>query len=464
MAGKYELESILGEGGMGAVWRARNMALDARVAIKVLRASGDRAVLRARLLQEARAAAKLSHPAIVKVFDVGQTESGDPFIVMELLTGSSLGTLLAQQGRLPGTQAVRILLPIVDALWFAHGKSIVHRDLKPDNVFIAQDEAAVQPKLVDFGIVKVEQREHDGQLTQDGVVLGSPDYMSPEQARGQDDVDHRSDVWGLCVVLYEVIAGHPPFKGSNYNALMRQIVEATPPTLRELAVADEQLSAIVARGLSKQRAERFESMGELGRALATWLLSHGVNEDICGTTLEAKWLRGTDPQGRPMRASLISLTDAWPSEGGSGIRPHGLLPATTLPAPAPPAPAPALVSARRLRWSALAAAGAGGVAWLAWWLGGNGPQIAPPPATSAIPLVAASAPPVSLEPQPLRLADLPIEAAPAEEPALVPSGKVSSPPVRGTAKRLPVGSRPAPPAAGSGKVEPDGRGDLISPY
>src|SRR5262249_53195857 len=153
-----------------------------------------------------------------------------------------------------------------------------------------------------------------------GDVLGSPDYMSPEQARGQDDVNHLSDIWSFTVVLYEAISGRTPFKGNNYNALLRQIVEDTPPTLHELSAGDAQLSAIVARGLSKQPEQRFASMGELGRALAQWLLDRGVSEDICGATLEARWLRTTESQGRAGRATFSSIADVWPIEKGSGVR------------------------------------------------------------------------------------------------------------------------------------------------
>ena len=334
IAGKYQFEELLGQGGMGMVWRARNVALDSLVAIKVVRATSDKALLQGRLVQEARAAAKLAHPAIVKVFDVGQTESGDPFIVMELLQGNSLGQILEAEGRLPAVQAVRTLLPIADALWLAHDKGVVHRDLKPDNVFVEQHDSGIQPKLVDFGIVKLQGADAESHLTKAGDVLGSPDYMSPEQARGQDDVGHLSDVWSFCVVLYETIAGRTPFKGANYNALLRQIVEDHPPTLRQLAAADDELSAIVARGLSKQPDQRFASMGGLGRALAQWLLQQGVTEDICGSTLEAKWLRGTDPHGRAARATLTSLSDAWAAESGSGVRRNELQPVNTLPAPA----------------------------------------------------------------------------------------------------------------------------------
>ena len=330
--GKYELELLLGQGGMGAVWRAKNVALDSLVAIKVVRAAGDRALLRGRLVQEARAAAKLRHPAIVKVFDVGQTDTGDPFIVMELLQGDSLGKILEREGRLSAVQAVRSLLPICDALWLAHDKGIVHRDLKPDNVFIVQHEGTLQPTLVDFGIVKIQEADAESHLTKAGDVLGSPDYMSPEQARGLDDVNHLTDVWSFTVVLYETISGQTPFKGANYNALLRQIVEDTPPSLQELAAADAELSAIVARGLAKDPARRFASMGELGRALATWLVNRGVHEDICGATLENRWLRGTDAQGRAGRATLTSIGDGWPLETGSGIRRNAPAPINTQPA------------------------------------------------------------------------------------------------------------------------------------
>jgi serine/threonine-protein kinase len=156
-------------------------------------------------------------------------------------------------------------------------------------------------------------------------------------------VGHLTDVWSFCVVLYEAVAGRTPFKGANYNALLRQIVEDTPPTLRELAAADDELSAIVARGLSKQPEQRFASMGELGRALAQWLLQHGVTEDICGSTLEAKWLRTADPSGRAGRATLASISDAWSSESGSGVR-RNVHQVNTIPAPSrdgTPAPATA---------------------------------------------------------------------------------------------------------------------------
>jgi len=317
IAGKYRLDQILGQGGMGTVWQAHNVALDSPVAIKVLSAAVDSSALRERLLIEARAAAKLAHPAIVKVFDVDETERGAPFIVMELLSGASLGALLAREARLPPARAVQLLLPIVDALRLAHDKGLVHRDVKPDNVFIVDGDGATQPKLVDFGIVKVEHLPGDSSLTRDGDVMGSPDYMSPEQARGEAEITSATDIWALSVVLYECIAGNPPFSGPNYNALLWQIVEAEPQTLAQLGSADQELSAIVARGLSKQPAARFSSMRELGRALAEWLLKQGITEDVCGTSLESRW----SPQGGAREGSGPWNSSVWSAEARSGLRP-----------------------------------------------------------------------------------------------------------------------------------------------
>ena len=289
LSGKYRLESVLGEGGMGAVWRASNVLLDLPVAIKLIRADLDRSSLRARLQVEARSAAKLGHPAIVRVYDVGESEFGDPFIVMELMHGETLAKMISQ-GRLSAARTVQLLLPIIDALAMAHSCGIVHRDLKPDNLMIAREQQRIQPKILDFGIAKLtDPRDSDHKLTEVGMVVGSPDYMSPEQARGRDDVDAGSDIWAICVVLYEAVTGSTPFSASNYNALLRAIVEDDPKSLVEHAAGDQALWEIVKRGLAKERRDRQATMGELGQALAGWLLSHCVFEDACGTSLESKW-------------------------------------------------------------------------------------------------------------------------------------------------------------------------------
>lgn len=294
IAGKYLLLEKLGEGGMGAVWRAHNNALAIDVAIKLLHAeeldAPDGPLLGDRLLQEARAAASLGHPAIARVFDFGTSERGDPYIVMELLKGEDLAGALARRGRISASKAVSTLMPIAHALAAAHSKGIVHRDLKPENIFLARSEdGRVQPKLVDFGIAKVE-RSKSHRLTQTGTMLGSPIYMSPEQARG-DDVDHLADVWSLCVVLYEMITGRPPFEGKNYNALLYAILADEPPPITSLAAGDEELWAVLKRGFEKVPGKRWPSIRELGVELAKWLMARGVREDISGASLAVQWLR-----------------------------------------------------------------------------------------------------------------------------------------------------------------------------
>jgi eukaryotic-like serine/threonine-protein kinase len=297
LSGKYRLESLLAEGGMGAVWRATNLPLDLPVAIKLIRADLDGSALRARLQQEARSVAKLGHPAIVRIYDVGETEFGDPFIVMELLRGGTLAQLLAP-GRLSAVRAVQLLLPIVDACAVAHARGIVHRDLKPDNLLIALDDQRTQPKILDFGIAKWTDPRDPSRLTEIGAVLGSPEYMSPEQARGRDDVDFRTDIWSLCVVLYEAVTGQVPFSAPNYNALVRAIVEDEPTPLLNHTAGDAELWEILKRGLAKATGERQGSMAELGQALARWLLLQGAHEDACGSSVESKWLRrSSDPLG-----------------------------------------------------------------------------------------------------------------------------------------------------------------------
>jgi serine/threonine-protein kinase len=479
IAGKYELEEKLGQGGMGAVFRARNTTLDMPVAIKLIRADLNRELLSGRLLQEARAAAKLSHPAIVRVFDVGQTALGEPFIVMELLSGESLSSVMDREGRLTSSRAVQLLLPIADALSAAHGKGFVHRDVKPDNVFIVVTEEQLQPKLVDFGIVKLEQRDKNSQLTQVGTVLGSPDYMSPEQARGLENIDLRSDVWSFAVMLYEAIAGETPFSSKNYNALLRMIVEDEPKTLLDLKAADTELSAIVARAMSKDPALRFQSMGQFGRALAEWLAAQGLTEDACGVSLEAKWLsRSSDPTGRHLlRPSRPGGPDSWP-EPPSGVRAVrsdlGTAPTVALGkeagTPISVSPLATTVAPRGRKLYLNLAAGAVALALPLLWLGlssSSGPE---PAAGSSVfeaapelPAVTPrAAPPVAAPPPAARVPVAAVEpeaSAPSAAPSVAPKAaaktKAPAAPAKPAATAKPATASAPAPAQGS---------DLLSPY
>ena len=309
VAGKYVLVRRLGAGGMGVVWVAHNRVLDMHVAIKLidLEQSPHPKRMADRLLQEARAAARIAHPAICRVFDFGETEAGDPFIVSELLHGETLGAFLQESPRLDSLRAVQMLLPIIDGLAAAHAKGIVHRDIKPDNIFLSRDDVSrLQPKLLDFGIARLVDAER--KITLDGTLLGTPGYMSPEQARGDADIDVRTDVWGVGVVLYEMLTGTHPFGGDNYNALLWAIVHEAPVPVTDLGAGDAELWSILGRALAKDPAARWASMRELGVALAAWLLARGVQEDVAGGSLRTTWqeLAAPGSEGAP-RESRVSL-------------------------------------------------------------------------------------------------------------------------------------------------------------
>ncbi len=287
---KYRLIRPLDQGGMGMVWVAHHQDLDAPVAIKLIRAEVQSEETTRRLTTEARALAKLGHPAILQVYDFGKTEQGDPYIVTELLHGECLDGALDRQVKLDAFTAVQLMLPVADGLAVAHGRGIVHRDLKPANIFLARTLAGrIQPKILDFGIAQVAQAQ-DTKITREGVLMGSPVYMSPEQARGKAAVDQRTDVWAFCIALYECLTGTVPFDGENYNAVMRAIIEDQPEPTTRLCAGDPALWAIIERGLQKHPDQRWQSIQEVGTALAQWLWDQGISEDISRTALHSTWL------------------------------------------------------------------------------------------------------------------------------------------------------------------------------
>lgn len=429
----YRLRGLLGQGGMGDVWLAHNEALDVDVAVKLVRpASGEKDAAE-RLLREARAAARLGHPAIVRVFDFGQTDGGDPFIVMERLEGEDLATALGRLGKLRPAKAVRTLLPIAHALVAAHGKGIVHRDLKPENVFLARNEGdRLQPKIVDFGIAQVDRIKNPG-APNSGELLGSPAYMAPEQARG-GEVDERADQWSFAVVLYEAIAGVRPFIGETPDAVLQAILSASPPRLPGTSGADDDLWAIVRRALEKDPSARFPTMKEFGEALAGWLLASGVNEDITGAALQTAWGLGPEPAHDNSLGSLRPLPHLDAPRAGLSTQIRN-----ELPAPGPP-------SSNKL---VLITAGVAAVlGTLIGVLVGAKPHPRPNPATSAS--SGATRAPGSSE-----VASRPKEAIPVEPLDQIPLdnravGSAPTPGVKGAA-----GPHPKP-QAGFGHEKPGG--------
>lgn len=264
--GKYRIERVLGEGGMGIVYEAVHTKLEQRVAIKLmLPEMQDRPNLLARFEREARAAAKLKSKHVPRVYDVDVTSDGLPFIVMELLTGRDLATLLEQRQLLPAGEAVHYIMQAASALREAHVRGIVHRDLKPANVFLAEEDDGVVVKVLDFGISKELLSGKVG-LTSEHAIVGTVFYMSPEQVRA-GTIDHRSDIWSLGALLFELLSGRPPFLGS-LTRVSADIVSVDPPELRSLRPeVPAGLAAAVHRALQRNPNARFPDMLTLMQAL-----------------------------------------------------------------------------------------------------------------------------------------------------------------------------------------------------
>ena len=256
--GRYRVERLLGEGGMGAVYEGRHVLVGKRVAIKMLHAeyATSEEVLK-RFYREAQAAAAIGHKNIIDIFDVGVTTANEPYIAMEYLQGEDLESLLDREGKVSVEAALGILEPALLALEAAHAKGIVHRDLKPANIFLLRDDGGSPVvKLIDFGISKVTGTGST-KLTQTGSLLGTPAYMSPEQARGDADVDHRTDIYSMGVILYQMLTGELPFQGAHYNELLINVLTAAPRPPRKLEPSiPAEVEALVLRELDKNRTLR----------------------------------------------------------------------------------------------------------------------------------------------------------------------------------------------------------------
>jgi len=403
LAGRYQVVRRIGEGGMGAVYEAKHTLIGKRVAVKVLLekfiAKSD---FVARLLQEARLASSIGHENIVDVTDFGTTDDGRSFVVMEFLDGESLAELTMREAPLPIERSLRIARQAASALGAAHAKGIFHRDVKPENIYLVRRGEADFVKVVDFGISKAvkpggaEEGADAYRLTHTGLLLGTPLYMSPEQARGDEDLDHRVDIWALGVMLYECLTGEVPFRANNYLQIISQVLTHTPAPpsqLRpELGIPDA-VETVVMRAMEKDRAKRYQTMAELEHDLDR-LLAGDQNVGLPPATATS-----SAPTSVPSRWPLVTAAVVLVGGIGYAVSRWSTTASVAAPAPAVVAvPAPASPP----------------------------PTVAPPGAPAALPPAVA---PATASPGPERVAVAPVRRVRphAERPAKPPAKAAAKP-------------------------------------
>ena len=443
LVGKYRVERVLGQGGMGIVVAARHEQLDDYVAIKLMLpevAASPDAV--ARFVREARAAAKIKSEHIARVSDVGTLETGEPYMVMEYLEGADLSATLQQQGRLPLDQAADYLLQACEAIAQAHELGIVHRDLKPANLYVVTNRRDGLPlvKVLDFGISKMAQTAVDSSMTKTSALMGSPLYMSPEQMQSARDVDLRTDIWALGVILFELLSGQPPFDGDTLPQVCAQILQGPTPDIRRfLPELPDAVVRVIERCLERDPARRFASVDDLASELAPF----------------SRW-------GTWKRASRR----ASPGDRSTPAVPAGSAPAGVATSSAWGETSPEL-PVQRFPWVLAAAA-------VVVLLGGVGSALAlrsrptaPPPdlgsaaapnVTSALALPPTSAPGPSVAPAtPPAVASAPLAQAapsvtPVKSPAVAAAGKGARPASARPAVKTPPPEAGSKPAVGTGSL------------
>ena len=262
LGGRFRIIRQIGSGGMGTIYEAEHMVLQARVAIKVLHPRyAQRQDIAMRFQREARSASSIQHPNIIEIIDICQDNSG-LYIVMELLEGDNLKTILQRREVLSEQDTLEMAFQVLEGVQAAHQKGVIHRDLKPENIFVTQVNEQPHIKIVDFGISKLQHAEESTQLTETGAVLGTPGYLAPEQARGDKDVDEGVDIWAMGVTIFQMLTGRRPFVADNYNALMFQIMTREAPSLQKYGF-DSKIAELIASCLEKDREDRPENIGDL---------------------------------------------------------------------------------------------------------------------------------------------------------------------------------------------------------
>lgn len=308
--GKYRIVRLIGEGGMGSVFEGLNTFISRRVAIKVLHAAaaGNEAVLK-RFEREAQAAGRIGSDHILEVLDLGTLPDGDRYMVMEYLDGEELSARIERMGVIPPRQLASLIRQTLVGLRAAHAAEIVHRDLKPDNIFILREKAGHPDfvKIIDFGISKFNALSGDMSMTTTGAVMGTPFYMSPEQAKGAAGVDARTDLYAVGVIMYEALTGRVPFEGTSFNDLMFKIVLSDAPPLPE--TVPEDFRVIVHKAMARDPSQRFQSSDEFLRAIDGWLSSNGFGDRASSSNIELAALAGTMGPGADLGRTAYAPPD-----------------------------------------------------------------------------------------------------------------------------------------------------------
>jgi hypothetical protein len=301
IAGRYDLLAHLGDGGTASVWKAHDRTLQRDVAIKFLYVVDERAIedMRKQFLREARIACAVKHRNVIQTMDFGQTAEGRAYMVMELLHGEEISDRLGREPPLELPEIIKTISGVLRGLQAIHDAGIVHRDLKPENVYLEHDDEGVYPKILDFGIAKSVDRRRGSRrsvlTTKEGLIVGTPEYMSPEQARGQPDLDGRSDVWSVGVILFELLTHVLPFDASSEADVIIKVVTTDAPRLRQIQPSiPNAIDELVAKALSRDRTQRFQSANEMLQALVR--AEHSVEAE-----------RSQQGKKRPYRTALWLL-------------------------------------------------------------------------------------------------------------------------------------------------------------